>query len=720
MSQPFDLCNDFNQLNVHERMNYVLGQVLGVKEFQQEQAYFLHKSRLQNRSLHGYGTVWGLEVKTQGNDETLEIQVEPGLAIDPQGREIHIDAAQCAQLRQRVNAWLIEPSLEDKNQKNYETLQSFDTKISEVLAVYVTLCYRPCETGEQRILGDPCRPDKDTRKPTRTRDVFDLKLVAKRPKQHEEDQVRAIGDLLAKLDIDPGAVALADAEFDALVRRLCQAIDDPGSISGLLQPDELNGIVIPASQSRDALRELFRHWVTNSRPKLNEIYDPLFRVFARVSIDPLHADLTDSKIQEIQNALDRYLLTNDLGEIDALVVQVRDSQSETLRQTIQKYWGKTAKKYQQKEDDCILLAALQFHLTANHEVDEATLSIKQLQRPYLLHTRLIQELALQAFIQNSIDELALDSGTARYSAPTEADADLPGVFPVEPMPDGVNVAFDVVVPNPTLGNGTARFAEGEETTGVFPVSPLPEGATVAFDVVMPEPPAPDLTLGEGTVSVEGTLGAGRRASGVYPAAGALPSEIAFDVVLPRAPELQQIPQIILRPVDMILSLAPGQERIPLPEPNSEIFLTPATLTNVNGYPALAFDVNNRERQDVAAFSTLRPPQVDPRQPPILRLYCTAEAGAVSWRVTWRWLRSLQPGEGFRPDAQLIPDGFQSADIESFDLTQFYLHRSPSLTLEVNAEEPDYLMVYLVPNAEVAEENPNLYLLMAELRWEVTQ
>ena len=60
MSQPFDLCNDFNQLNVHERMNYVLGQVLGVKEFQQEQAYFLHKSRLQNRSLHGYGTVWGL------------------------------------------------------------------------------------------------------------------------------------------------------------------------------------------------------------------------------------------------------------------------------------------------------------------------------------------------------------------------------------------------------------------------------------------------------------------------------------------------------------------------------------------------------------------------------------------------------------------------------------------------------------------------------------
>jgi hypothetical protein len=220
--------------------------------------------------------------------------------------------------------------------------------------------------------------------------------------------------------------------------------------------------------------------------------------------------------------------------------------------------------------------------------------------------------------------------------------------------------------------------------------------------------------------VEGTLGAGGRASGVYPAAGALPSEIAFDVVLPRAPELQQIPQIILRPVDMILSLAPGQERINLPAVNPQIPLTPATLTNVNGYPALAFDVSNRERQGVAAFSTLRPPQVDPRQPPILRLYYTAVAGAVSWRVTWRWLRSLEPRETFRPDAQLIPDGFQSADIESFDLTQFYLHRSPSLTLEVKTDEPDYLMVYLVPDAEVAGENLNLYLLMAELRWEVTQ
>lgn len=45
------------------RVNYFHGQMLGVKEFKDEQAYFYEKHRLHNRFLHGYGVVCGLAVK---------------------------------------------------------------------------------------------------------------------------------------------------------------------------------------------------------------------------------------------------------------------------------------------------------------------------------------------------------------------------------------------------------------------------------------------------------------------------------------------------------------------------------------------------------------------------------------------------------------------------------------------------------------------------------
>ena len=45
-----------------ERIKYFYGQLLGVREFQAEQSYFLEKHRLHNRYLHGYGVVCGLVV----------------------------------------------------------------------------------------------------------------------------------------------------------------------------------------------------------------------------------------------------------------------------------------------------------------------------------------------------------------------------------------------------------------------------------------------------------------------------------------------------------------------------------------------------------------------------------------------------------------------------------------------------------------------------------
>ena len=57
-------------------------------EFAQEQAYHRGKSRRHNRMLHGYGLVWGLEVR-KGPDGALTI--DPGYALDPHGEEIHVE-----------------------------------------------------------------------------------------------------------------------------------------------------------------------------------------------------------------------------------------------------------------------------------------------------------------------------------------------------------------------------------------------------------------------------------------------------------------------------------------------------------------------------------------------------------------------------------------------------------------------------------------------------
>ncbi|MEO8418319.1 MAG: hypothetical protein ABI475_06315 [Methylophilaceae bacterium] len=78
-----------------ERVNYFPGQLLSVSDLRVEQAYFLAKLRRHNRYLHGWGVVSGLKVAMANSSE---IVVDPGVAIDCAGNEIHV----CAQLRFKI------------------------------------------------------------------------------------------------------------------------------------------------------------------------------------------------------------------------------------------------------------------------------------------------------------------------------------------------------------------------------------------------------------------------------------------------------------------------------------------------------------------------------------------------------------------------------------------------------------------------------------------
>jgi hypothetical protein len=68
-----------------KRPHYFRYQFLGEQDFKDEQAYHVEMRRRLNKMLHGWGVVDGLEVK-KSNDR--EIVIEPGMAIDKDGREV--------------------------------------------------------------------------------------------------------------------------------------------------------------------------------------------------------------------------------------------------------------------------------------------------------------------------------------------------------------------------------------------------------------------------------------------------------------------------------------------------------------------------------------------------------------------------------------------------------------------------------------------------------
>lgn len=68
-----------------KRLNYFNHQFLEEQDFRDEQQYHLDMRRRLNHSLHIWGVVEGLQVARSGN---REVTVEPGFAIDREGREL--------------------------------------------------------------------------------------------------------------------------------------------------------------------------------------------------------------------------------------------------------------------------------------------------------------------------------------------------------------------------------------------------------------------------------------------------------------------------------------------------------------------------------------------------------------------------------------------------------------------------------------------------------
>jgi hypothetical protein len=278
MSSTFQTASpSLQKLDPLKRVNYTFGLVLGVEEFLQSDTYFLAKHYLENRLLHGYGTVCGLDVTVQTGLQ-LEVQVTPGWAINPKGQEIYVPQLMCVQ----VNDWL---------QANQSALEAaLPGPAPSTLNLCVVLCYRECKTDVVPIPGEPCQTQSSSTAPSRIADSFELMLCLDRmgspplgspplgsspsgtpgagglcefrPPQLEDDAIRAVAWLLSQLQVSTTGPFLTSEQLVQLVLDLGTL----GSPPFLASPPAGPPYAVHASDLSQFRRAALRTWITKVRP----------------------------------------------------------------------------------------------------------------------------------------------------------------------------------------------------------------------------------------------------------------------------------------------------------------------------------------------------------------------------------------------------------------------------------------------------------------------
>ena len=135
---------DLLSLSPYSALSYHFGMLLGVDDFETEQAYHRAKHRLHNAWLHREGVVWGFGVSI--NEEHGEVRVGPGLALDAAGRELHLEAEACL----NVGKWF------EKNQSDPNLQVEATEAETKILKTHVVIRFKACLTRQVPALMEPC------------------------------------------------------------------------------------------------------------------------------------------------------------------------------------------------------------------------------------------------------------------------------------------------------------------------------------------------------------------------------------------------------------------------------------------------------------------------------------------------------------------------------------------------------------------------------------
>lgn len=166
----------------------------------------------------------------------------------------------------RIDAWLA------RNRDQLEA--SLGSLPGSQVALNVVLCYRTCETDLVPIPGEPCRTQEDSMAPSRLADDFQLALVVAdpgSPDQVEEIITRRFGDLLGRIRLSNTGGTLGAAEMVQLVKDLLNELPAgslPDSAPMPSLPADDTPLLLHPSQAEAILRQMFRVWVTEVRPAL--------------------------------------------------------------------------------------------------------------------------------------------------------------------------------------------------------------------------------------------------------------------------------------------------------------------------------------------------------------------------------------------------------------------------------------------------------------------
>jgi hypothetical protein len=124
-------------------MHYHFGMLLGVDDFDTEQAYHRGKIRLHNAWLHREGVVWGLKVSLDSTKG--EVRVARGLALDGAGQELHLEGDACVNL----GAWF------DKHRDDAD-LEVSQTRGKFSFGAHVVIAHKACLMRQVPALLEPC------------------------------------------------------------------------------------------------------------------------------------------------------------------------------------------------------------------------------------------------------------------------------------------------------------------------------------------------------------------------------------------------------------------------------------------------------------------------------------------------------------------------------------------------------------------------------------
>lgn len=249
---------DVAQPDPSKHVNYTLGMLLGVDDFQAEFAYLSGRDQWMARDLVGYGTVCGLKVSLDSSGTGPRVSVSSGTALSPRGQMICVHPAQCAYLKDWFNA--------NQNQVNPQG----GSPLGSIQTLWLVLCYRDCLVDPVPIAGEPCRSADELSAPSRVVDDFRLELRVAAPLQEEEDAIRdfvAWLDQIQITDVGPANTFLNITDFgNALRAALVPSASplDPGAYFHLGSP--LNQVRVHLADVGKYLREAFRIWVTEIRP----------------------------------------------------------------------------------------------------------------------------------------------------------------------------------------------------------------------------------------------------------------------------------------------------------------------------------------------------------------------------------------------------------------------------------------------------------------------